>query len=89
MNVENKEVRRVNRTNRAFFIKNYLPFIKNYRSPTYKKLQPLISAIIKNSIFGNNRDPCVQRGQEYGDVDAGVSARSAFYGQPESPVLKV
>ena len=25
--------------------------------PPYKKLQPLISAFIKNSIFGNNRDP--------------------------------
>ena len=26
-------------------------------SPPYKKLRPLISAFIKNSIFGNNRDP--------------------------------
>ena len=28
--------------------------------PPYKKLQPLISAFIKNSIFGNNRDPCIK-----------------------------
>ena len=40
------------------FIKNYPPFIKNYGPPPYKKLQPLISAFIKNLIFGNNRDPC-------------------------------
>ena len=28
-------------------------------SPPYKKLQPLISAFIKNSIFANNRDPWI------------------------------
>ena len=37
--------------------KNYPPFIKNYEPPPYKKRQPLISAFLKNSIFGNNRDP--------------------------------
>ena len=42
---------------RALFIKNYPPFIKNYRWPLQKKLQPLISHFIKNSIFGKNRDP--------------------------------
>ena len=40
------------------FIKSYPPFIKNYRWPLEKKLKPLISHFIKNSIFGNNRDPC-------------------------------
>ena len=38
--------------------KNYPPFIKNYRWPPEKKLKPLISHFIKNSIFGDNRDPC-------------------------------
>ena len=32
---------------------------KNYIKPPYKKLQPLISAFMKNSIFGKNRDPCL------------------------------
>ena len=41
------------------FIKNYPPFIKNYRWPLEKKLKPLISHFIKNSIFGENRDPCI------------------------------
>ena len=40
-----------------FYKKNYPPFIKNYRWPPEKKLKPLISPLIKNSNFGNNRDP--------------------------------
>ena len=44
--------------NMLLFIKNYPFFIKNYPWPPYKKFQPLISAFIKNSIFGINRDPC-------------------------------
>ena len=41
------------------FYKKKLPlFIKNYIDPTYKKLKPQISPFIKNSIFGNNIDPC-------------------------------
>ena len=40
------------------FIKTYPPFIKNYRWPPETKLKPLISQMIKKSIFGNNRDPC-------------------------------
>jgi len=43
---------------RHLFIKNYSFFIKNLIDPPYKKLQPQISPFIKNSIFGNNRDPC-------------------------------
>ena len=42
---------------RHLFIKNYSFFIKNLIDPPYKKLQPQISPFIKNSIFGNNRDP--------------------------------
>ena len=42
------------------FIENYPPFIENFRPPPYRKLQPLISAFIENSIFENNRDPCLQ-----------------------------
>ena len=44
--------------NTLLLIKNYPFFIKNYPWPPYKKFQPLISAFIKNSIFGINRDPC-------------------------------
>jgi len=41
------------------FYKKKLPrFIKNCILPTYKKLQPPKSAIIRNSIFEINRDPC-------------------------------
>ena len=40
------------------FTENYPPFIKNFGPPPYRKLKPLISAFIENSIFGNNRDPC-------------------------------
>ena len=39
------------------FYKKLPIFIKNYIGHTYKKLQPQISAFIKNSIFGINRDP--------------------------------
>ena len=39
------------------FTENSPPFIKNFGPPPYRKLQPLISAFIENSIFGNNRDP--------------------------------
>ena len=46
---------------RHLFIKNYSFFIKNLIDPPYKKLQPQISPFIKNSIFGNNRDPCLKR----------------------------
>ena len=45
---------------RTLFINNYLVFSKNYIMPPYKKLQTLISAFIKNLIFGKNRDPCLQ-----------------------------
>ena len=45
--------------------KNYLVFRKNYIMPPYKKLQTLISAFIKNLIFGKNRDPCAQHNKEY------------------------
>ena len=47
-----------------FFIENYPPFIENFGPPPYRKLKPLISAFIENSIFGNNRDPwkCVKFG---------------------------
>ena len=41
-------------------MKNYLGFRKNDMKPPYKKLQPLISAFMKNSIFGENRDPCLK-----------------------------
>ena len=41
------------------FIENYPPFIENYGPSPYRKLQPLISAFIENSNFGNNRDPCI------------------------------
>ena len=44
---------------RTLFINNYLVFSKNYIMPPYKKLQTLISAFIKNLIFGKNRDPCL------------------------------
>ena len=40
------------------FYKKLPRFIKNYIGHTYKKLQPQISAFIKNSIFEINRDPC-------------------------------
>ena len=40
------------------FIENYPLFIENFEPPPYRKLKPLISAFIENSIFGNNRDPC-------------------------------
>ena len=43
---------------RTLFINKYLVFSKNYIVPSYKKLQTLISAFIKNLIFGKNRDPC-------------------------------
>ena len=46
---------------RTLFINNYLVFSKNYIMPPYKKLQTLISAFIKNLIFGKNRDPCCQK----------------------------
>ena len=39
------------------FIENYPPVIKNFGPPPYRKLKPLISAFIENSIFGNKRDP--------------------------------
>ena len=39
------------------FIENYPPFIENFGPPPYRKLKPLISALIENSILGNNRDP--------------------------------
>ena len=42
------------------FIENYPPFIENFGPPPYRKLKPLISAFIENSIFGNNRDPCIR-----------------------------
>ena len=43
----------------TFFLWNTLLFIKkNYPWPLYKKFQPAISAFIKNSDFGINRDPC-------------------------------
>ena len=57
-NIEFYEIMHFLSKTTSFYKKNYPPFIKkNYRSPPYKKLQPLISAFIKNSIFGNNRDP--------------------------------
>ena len=40
------------------FIENYPPFIENFGPPPYRKVKPLISAFIENSIFGNHRDPC-------------------------------
>ena len=40
------------------FYKKLPLFIKNSILHIYKKLKPLIWAFIKNSIFGNNRDPC-------------------------------
>ena len=39
------------------FYKKLPLFIKNSILHIYKKLKPLIWAFIKNSIFGNNRDP--------------------------------
>ena len=48
------------------FIKNYPHFIKNYRWPPEKKLKYLISPFIKNSIFGNNRDPWIRANQHRG-----------------------
>ena len=42
------------------FYKKLPLFIKNSILHIYKKLKPLIWAFIKNSIFGNNRDPCGQ-----------------------------
>ena len=43
------------------FTENYPPFIKNFGPPPYRKLKPLISAFKENSIFGNNRDPCLAK----------------------------
>jgi len=43
--------------NLPLFTENYPLFIENFGSPPYRKLQPIISAFIENSIFGNNRDP--------------------------------
>ena len=43
--------------NYPFLQKTYPPFIENYGPPPYRKLQPLISAFIENSIFGNNKRP--------------------------------
>ena len=42
------------------FYKKLPLFIKHSILHTYKKLKPQIWAFIKNSIFGNNRDPCVE-----------------------------
>ena len=42
---------------RTLFYKKLPCFIKNCIWPTYKKLQPPKSAIIRNSIFVINRDP--------------------------------
>ena len=44
------------------FYKKLPLFIKNSILHIYKKLEPLIWAFIKNSIFGNNRDPCLLLG---------------------------
>jgi len=44
---------------RSIYKKKLPLLIKNSISPTYKKTQLWISAFIKNSIFGNNRDPWV------------------------------
>ena len=41
------------------FYKKLPIIIKNYIGHTYKKLQPQISAFIKNSIFEINRDPWI------------------------------
>ena len=42
------------------FIENYLHFMKNCIRPPYEKLKPLKSGFIENSIFENNRDPCLR-----------------------------
>ena len=42
------------------FIENYLHFMENCIRPHYEKLKPLKSGFIENSIFENNRDPCLQ-----------------------------
>ena len=41
------------------FIENYLHFMKNCKRPHYEKLKSLKSGFIENSIFENNRDPCI------------------------------
>jgi len=41
------------------FIENYLHFMKNCIRPHYEKLKSLKSGFIENSIFENNRDPCL------------------------------
>ena len=41
------------------FIKNYLHCIKNCIGPTDKKIKPRKSALVKNSSFDINRDPCI------------------------------
>ena len=43
------------------FIENYLHFMKNCIRPHYEKLKPLKSGFIENSIFENNRDPCISQ----------------------------
>ena len=72
------------RWKRPLFIENYPPFTENFRPPPYRKLQPLISAFIENSIFGNNRDPCrwEQKSEDLPDLTkdkalAGVNACTA------------
>ena len=52
--------------NLPLFTENYPPFIENFGPPPYRKLQPIISAFIENSIFGNNRDPCPQLRTKWG-----------------------
>ena len=56
-NIEFYEIAHFLSKTTSFYKKNYPPFIKNYRWPPEKKLKPLISPFIKNSIFGDNRDP--------------------------------
>ena len=43
-----------------FSLKTTFFYKKNFGPPPYRKLKPLISAFIENSVFGNNRDPWTQ-----------------------------
>ena len=71
------------------FIENYPPFIENFGPPPYRKLKPLISAFIENSIFGNNRDPCGH--QTFSSLRQMIStsgARVDFPTPPPTPSLQ-
>ena len=46
--------------------------MKNYIKPPYRKLKPLKSGFIENSIFENNRDPWASRRFEWPEFSPGM-----------------